>query len=500
MPGGKYILALDQGTTSSRAILFNHDGRTVAQASQEFRQIYPRPGWVEHDPEEIWSSQLGVAQQVMRSGGLQASDIAGMGITNQRETTIIWERSSGRPIYNAIVWQDRRTAPLCDELKSRGWQERIAEKTGLVIDPYFSGTKIKWILDNVPGAIEKAERGEILFGTIDTFLIWRLTEGRVYITDYSNASRTMLYNIRKLEWDRELLEELKIPSTILPDVCDSSQLYGYTAAGFFGGEIPIAGAAGDQQAATFGQACYTPGMAKNTYGTGCFMLMNTGEQIVASKHNLLGTIGWGLAGKITYCLEGSVFSAGATVQYLRDSLKIIENASQSEEIANSVESSGGVYFVPAFAGLGAPYWDPHARGAIIGLTRGSGRAEIVRAALEATAYQTRDLLGAMTSDSGMPVKELRVDGGMVVNSFLMQFQADILGLKVVRPAVTETTALGAAYLAGLAVGYWADQEEIAHNWSVERVYESTIDKATSDRLYSGWSRAVQMVLGKLPPP
>ncbi|MBF6612678.1 MAG: glycerol kinase GlpK [Chloroflexi bacterium] len=500
MPGGKYILALDQGTTTSRAILFNHDGRIVAQASQEFRQIYPRPGWVEHDPEEIWSSQLGVAQQVVRNNGLQASDVAAIGITNQRETTVIWERSSGRPLYNAIVWQDRRTAPLCDKLKSWGWQERIAEKTGLVIDPYFSGTKIKWILDNVPGAMEKAERGEILFGTIDTFLIWRLTEGRVYITDYSNASRTMLYNIRKLEWDHELLEELKIPPAILPQVRDSSQLYGYTAESFFGGEIPIAGAAGDQQAATFGQACYTPGMAKNTYGTGCFMLMNTGDQPVASKHNLLSTIGWGMSGKITYCLEGSVFSAGATVQYLRDSLKIIESASQTEEIATSIASSGGVYFVPAFAGLGAPYWDPYARGAIVGLTRGSGRAEIVRAALEATAYQTRDLIGAMISDSGMPVKELRVDGGMVVNNFLMQFQADIVGLRVVRPAVTETTALGAAYLAGLAAGYWAGQEEIARNWSVERVYEPTIDQAASGRLYSGWSRAVQMVLSKLPSP
>ncbi len=493
-PGNNYILALDQGTTSSRAIIFDHAGRVVGQSSREFRQIYPRPGWVEHDPEEIWSSQIEVARKALQDTGLAASEIEAIGITNQRETTLVWDRTTGEPVYNAIVWQDRRTAGLCDSLKERGWSDKIREKTGLIIDPYFSGTKLKWILDNVHGAARKAADGELLFGTIDTFLIWRMSEGSIYATDYSNASRTMLFNINELRWDEEILAELNIPAAMLPSVYPSSYLFGYSADSFLGGKVPIAGAAGDQQAATFGQACYVPGMAKNTYGTGCFMLMNTGQAPVLSSHQLLTTIGWGVGGKVVYCLEGSVFSAGATVQYLRDSLRIIESAAQSEALALSVGSSGGVYFVPAFVGMGAPYWDPYARGAILGLTRGSGRAEIVRATLESVAYQTRDLLEAMIADSGTPLTELRVDGGMVANNFLMQFQADVLGVPVVRPVVVETTALGAAYLAGLAVGYWQSEEEIARNWSVGRVYTPSMNGATRDELYSGWSRAVERAL------
>ncbi|MDQ6694747.1 MAG: glycerol kinase GlpK [Chloroflexota bacterium] len=494
MADNKYILALDQGTTSSRAIIFDHSGKILAQNNQEFEQIYPRPGWVEHNPEDIWSSQINVAKKVMADTKLQASDFAAIGITNQRETTVVWDRTTGRAIHNAIVWQDRRTAGFCDELKSKGWTDRIREKTGLVIDAYFSGTKVKWLLDNVEGAREKAERGELLFGNIDTFLIWRLTEGKVYVTDYSNASRTMLFNIRDLTWDKEILAEFNIPESMLPQALPSSHVYGNTVASILGGEIPIAGDAGDQQAATFGQACFEPGMAKNTYGTGCFMLMNTGETAVPSKNNLLTTIGWGLNGKVTYCLEGSVFITGAAVQYLRDSLGIITNASETESIANSVESSGGVYVVPAFVGLGAPYWDQYARGAIMGLTRGSGRAEITRATLEAVAYQSRELLEAMVADSGVDLKELRVDGGMVANNFLMQFQADILDVPVERPVVAETTALGAAYLAGLAVGYWKDTDEVKQNWALDRKFTPNMEEATRAKLYKGWKRAVQRTL------
>jgi glycerol kinase len=494
MVDSKYILALDQGTTSSRAIVFDHGGRIVAQSNQEFEQIYPRPGWVEHNPEDIWSSQINVARKVLEAANLDASAFAAIGITNQRETTVVWDRGTGRPVHNAIVWQDRRTAGYCDELKNRGWTDNIQGKTGLVIDAYFSGTKLKWLLDNVEGARDRAERGELLFGNIDTFLIWRLTGGKVHATDYSNASRTMLFNIHGLAWDRDILAELDIPAAMLPLALPSSQVYGNAAAGVLGDRIPIAGVAGDQQAATFGQACFEPGMAKNTYGTGCFMLMNTGEKPVPSKNNLLTTIGWGLNGKVTYCLEGAVFVTGAAVQYLRDSLRIIENAAESEALATSVESSGGVYVVPAFVGLGAPYWDQYARGAILGLTRGSGRAEIARATLESVAYQSREVLDAMVADSGVDLKELRVDGGMVANNFLMQFQADILDVPVERPVVAETTALGAAYLAGLAVDYWQDTDEVKRNWALDRRFEPGMEDASREKLYKGWKRAVQRAL------
>lgn len=490
----RYILALDQGTTSSRAIIFSHSGRIIAQEGQEFEQVYPQPGWVEHRPDDIWTSQLEVARRALEQAQLQAGDIAAIGITNQRETTVVWDRNTGAPIYNAIVWQDRRTANMCDDLRNRGWAEKIREKTGLVIDAYFSATKIKWLLDNVEGARTKAERGDLLFGTIDTFLIWRLTGGSVHVTDYSNASRTMLFNIKTLQWDDELLAALDIPAAMLPTVHESSKLYGYTEGGLFGAPIAIAGDAGDQQAATFGQACWSPGMVKNTYGTGCFMLVNTGNKPVLSKHNLLTTIGWGLNGEIVYCLEGSVFVAGAAVQFLRDNLKIIDNAADSEGLATSVASSGGVYVVPAFVGLGAPYWDPYARGAVLGITRGTGRAEIARATLESVAYQTRDVLEAIVADSGIDLAELRVDGGMVSNDFLMQFQADILGVPVLRPEVAETTALGAAYLAGLAVGYWKDTQEIPQNWALNRRFSPSMDEDTRSRLYRGWQRAVKRVL------
>jgi len=490
----QYILALDQGTTSSRAIVFDHNGQIKAQRNQEFTQIYPKPGWVEHNAEDIWSSQLNVAIQVMSELNLTPADIAAIGITNQRETTVIWDKATGRPIANAIVWQDRRTAGYCDELKRGALAEAIPHKTGLVIDAYFSGTKVKWLLDNVEGAREKAERGELLFGNIDTFLIWRLTGGAVHVTDYSNASRTMLFNIRELKWDEEILKEMNIPAAILPQVKQSSEVYGETKEGLFGsgmsGTIKIAGDAGDQQAATFGQACFQVGQAKNTYGTGCFMLMNTGETPVTSKNKLLTTIGWGINGKITYCLEGSVFVTGAAVQYLRDELKIIGNAAETEALAMSVGDSGGVYVVPAFVGLGAPYWDQYARGAILGLTRGSGRAEIARATLESVAYQSRDVLEAMEADSGVKLNTLRVDGGMVANNFLMQFQADVLNVPVERPKVAETTALGAAYLAGLAVGYWSSTDDITNNWALDKRYEPAMDKADADKGYAGWHRAV----------
>ena len=490
----QYILALDQGTTSSRAIIFSHSGRIIAQAGQEFEQIYPQPGWVEHRPDDIWATQLGVARRALEQAQLQAGDIAAIGITNQRETTVVWDRTTGAPIYNAIVWQDRRTANICDDLKNRGWAEKIREKTGLVIDAYFSATKIKWLLDNVEGAHTKAERGDLLFGTIDTFLIWRLTGGSAHVTDYSNASRTMLFNMKTLRWDDELLAALDIPAGMLPAVRESSDLYGHTTARLFGSSIAIAGDAGDQQAATFGQACFSPGMVKNTYGTGCFILVNTGDRPVLSKHNLLTTIGWGLDNKVVYCLEGSIFVAGAAIQFLRDNLKIIDHAADSEALAVSVASSGGVYVVPAFVGLGAPYWDPYARGAIMGLTRGTSRAEIARATLESVAYQTRDVLEAIVADSGIDLAELRVDGGMVSNNFLMQFQADILGVPVLRPEVAETTALGAAYLAGLAVGYWRDKQEIRQNWALNRKFTPALDEGTRSRLYRGWQRAVKRVL------
>ncbi|MBP7072664.1 MAG: glycerol kinase GlpK [Clostridia bacterium] len=490
----KYILALDQGTTSSRAIIFGNDGKIVSVAQKEFTQIYPKAGWVEHDPMEIWGTQSGVAREAMDKIGIGADDIAAIGITNQRETTVVWERSTGKPIYNAIVWQCRRTAPICDELKAKGLAETIRNKTGLVVDAYFSGTKVKWILDNVEGARERAKNGELCFGNIDTWLIWNLTKGKVHVTDYSNASRTMLFNIHELAWDKEILEELDIPEAMLPEAKASSFVYGETDKEIFGAEIPIAGAAGDQQAALFGQACYKPGMAKNTYGTGCFMLMNTGEKAVASSNGLLTTIAWGLNGKVEYALEGSIFIAGASVQWLRDELKIIDNAAASEEMAAAVVDTNGVYVVPAFVGLGAPYWDMYARGSILGLTRGANRNHIVRATLESIAYQTRDVLEAMQEDSKINLQALKVDGGAVANNFLMQFQADILGVPIYRPEVTETTALGAAYLAGLAVGFWDSKDEIAEKWNVDRVFEPVMDSSLRDKKYTGWKKAVSRTL------
>ena len=491
----QYVLALDQGTTSSRAILFDHAGRTVASSGQEYPQIFPQPGWVEHDPEAIWTSQITCARHVLQQSGIRPAQIAAIGITNQRETTILWEKASGKPVMNAIVWQDRRTAPLCDALRAEGWEAPIRAKTGLVIDAYFSGTKVAWMLDNVPGLRERAERGEILFGTVDCWLLWQLTAGRVHATDYSNASRTMLFNIRHLAWDDEILARLRIPHAILPTVHPSSEVYGSTDEQLFGVAIPVAGDAGDQQAATFGQACFAPGMAKNTYGTGSFLLLNTGEMPVPSRSGLLTTIGWGLGGKITYCLEGSIFITGAAVQWLRDGPGIIASAGETEALASSVSDTGGVYLVPAFVGLGAPYWDPYARGAIVGLTRGTGRAEIVRAALEAAAYQTRDVAHAMETDSGITLRELRVDGGMVANNWFMQFQADMLNTSVQRPVVAQTTALGAAYLAGLGVGFWSSLDDISRNWAMDRAFTPTMAAETRARLYRGWQRAVERARG-----
>ena len=490
----RFILALDQGTTSSRAIIFDDSGKIISMAQKEFTQIYPSAGCVEHDPMEIWGTQSGVAREAIDRLGITAEQIAAIGITNQRETTVIWDRNTGKPVYNAIVWQCRRTAPICDELKKKGLEVAIREKTGLVVDAYFSGTKIKWILDNVPGARKKAEQGELLFGNIDTWLIWNLSGGKVHVTDYSNASRTMLFNINTLQWDDELLKELDIPASILPDVKPSSCIYGYTAKELFGVEIPISGAAGDQQAALFGQACFKPGMAKNTYGTGCFMLMNTGEKLVSSESGLLTTIAWGIDGKVEYALEGSIFVAGASVQWLRDELKIIESAAASEQLAAAVPDTNGVYVVPAFVGMGAPYWDMYARGAVMGLTRGANRNHLVRATLESIAYQTRDVLEAMQRDSGIELKALKVDGGAVANNFLMQFQSDILGVPVQRPVVTETTALGAAYLAGLAVGYWTNKDEIAEAWNVDRVFEPQMQEEDRQKKYSGWKKAVGRAL------
>ncbi|NNG66348.1 glycerol kinase GlpK [Caldanaerobacter subterraneus] len=490
----KYVMALDQGTTSSRAIIFDHSGKMIASLNKEFRQIYPKPGWVEHDPMEIWESQIEVAKGVIEKAGIKPEDIAAIGITNQRETTVVWDKNTGKPIYNAIVWQCRRTAPICDDLKNKGFDKKIREKTGLVVDAYFSGTKVKWILDNVEGAREKAERGELLFGNIDTWLIWNLTRGKVHVTDYSNASRTMLFNIHELKWDKEILEELNVPENMLPEVKPSSHVYGYTDKSIFGVEIPIAGDAGDQQAALFGQACFKPGMAKNTYGTGCFMLMNTGEKAVPSKTGLLTTIAWGIDGKVEYALEGSIFITGAAIQWLRDELRIIDSAPQSEEYALKVEDTNGVYVVPAFVGLGAPYWDMYARGVIVGLTRGAKREHIIRATLESIAYQTRDVLEAMQEDSGIKLQALKVDGGASANNFLMQFQADILGVPVDRPQVIETTALGAAYLAGLAVGFWNSREEIEKNWNIDRRFEPAMEEEKREKLYRGWKKAVERAM------
>ncbi len=488
----KYILAIDQGTTSCRAILFDHDGSICGVAQQEFTQIYPQPAWVEHNANEIWNTQLSVTKQVMEDKGISAADIAGIGITNQRETTVVWDKRTGKPIYNAIVWQDRRTAPFCDELKARGLEDYIRSNTGLVIDAYFSGTKVKWILDNVDGARALAEEGHLLFGTIDSWLVWKLTEGAVHITDYTNASRTLLYNIKNLEWDDKMCSELTVPKSMLPAVKQSSEVYGKTS--LFGGEIAIAGIAGDQQAALFGQACHEAGMAKNTYGTGCFMLMNTGEKMVESKNGLLTTIAWGVDGKVHYALEGSIFIAGAAVQWLRDSMKMIDESPDSEFFAGKVTDSEGVVVVPAFAGLGAPYWDMYARGAIFGLTRGSNKSHIIRATLESLAYQTRDVLDAMNTDSGINLKELKVDGGACANNLLMQFQSDILGVPVERPEIIETTALGAAYLAGLAVGFWS-KEDISSKWKLDQRFEPVMDEETRAKKYKTWNVAVKRTMG-----
>ena len=490
-----YVLALDQGTTSSRAMLFDRAGCCVGVAQREFTQIYPQAGWVEHDPLEIWETQIGVAREVLAATGIAAEQLAAIGITNQRETTIVWDKASGQPIHNAIVWQCRRTAGICDELKARGLEFYIRETTGLIVDAYFSATKIRWILDHVAGARDRANNGELLFGTVDSWLMWKLSGGKLHVTDYSNASRTMLFNINELCWDSRLLAELDIPAAMLPQVKPSSCVYGQTDPLIFpGATIPLAGDAGDQQAALFGQACFTDGMAKNTYGTGCFMLMNTGKTPVASRHGLLTTIAWGQGGEVEYALEGSIFVAGAAVQWLRDELKLIDNAAQSAELAQAVDDSNGVYVVPAFVGLGAPYWDMYARGAIVGLSRGANRNHIVRATLESIAFQTRDVLQAMQDDSGITLKSLKVDGGAVANDFLMQFQADILGVTVQRPAVTETTALGAAFLAGLAVGFWQDRSEIAARWKVERSFVPTMPAPIREKKYLGWKKAVERSL------
>jgi glycerol kinase len=486
----KYILALDQGTTSSRAIVFNHNGLPVASAQKEFTQYFPRPGWVEHDPAEIWSSQLGVAKKTIANAGLKSSDIASIGITNQRETALVWNRKTGIPVHKAIVWQDRRTAEYCDKLNKEGYAPKIRKRTGLIIDAYFSATKIKWILDNVKGARDLAKKGELAFGTVDSWLIWNLTGGKLHITDVSNASRTMLFNIHTLKWDNDLLKIFDIPANILPEVRSSSEVYGKTA-GVFQTSIPVAGIAGDQQAALFGQMCIDPGMVKNTYGTGCFMVMNIGSKPIESKSKLLTTIAWKTGNKTTYALEGSIFIAGAVVQWLRDSLGIIKKSSDVEKLAASVKGSEGVYFVPAFAGLGAPYWNQHARGTITGITRGSTGAHIARAALDSICYQTLEVLHAMKKDSKIDIKELRVDGGATVNNNLMQFQADILQAKVVRPKITETTALGAAYLAGLAVSYWADLKEVRKQWQVDRTFTPDLKAGEIKSLIKGWHRAVK---------
>ena len=491
----KYVLALDQGTTSSRAIVFGRDGRAVASAQEEFPQILPAPGHVEHDPEAIWTSQMNSARKALAAAKATAADIAAIGITNQRETTLLWDRDTGKPITNAIVWQSRISTPICERLKTEGHEPTFREKTGLMLDAYFSGTKIRHLLDTVSGLRARAERGEVLFGTVDSFLIWRLTGGKRHVTDVSNASRTLLLNIHTLAWDDELLKLLGVPQAMLPEVLPSSHVYGQCDASHFGGPIPLAGDAGDQQAATFGQACFEPGAAKNTYGTGCFMLLNIGDKPRASKHNLLTTVGWQIDGKTTYCLEGSVFVAGAVVQWLRDGLGLIKSSSEVMPLAASVPDSGGVIIVPAFVGLGAPHWDPYARGTIFGITRGTTAGHLARAAVESMAFQSRDLLEAMRADAQLPLAVLKVDGGASVNDQLMQFQADILNATVRRPVVSETTALGAAYLAGLAVGYWKDLADVTHNWALDREFHSNMQPTERDNLYRQWQSAVQRSLG-----
>lgn len=489
---GKYILSIDQGTTSSRAILFNKEGEIVGVVQREFKQHFPKAGWVEHDANEIWTSVLSVIASVLNENNVKASEITGIGITNQRETTVVWDKESGRPIYNAIVWQSRQTQAICEQLKKDGHEATFRKKTGLLLDPYFSGTKVKWILDHVDGAREKAEKGEILFGTIDSWLVWKLSGGRTHITDYSNASRTLMYNIHDLKWDDELLEILDVPKAMLPEVKPSSEVYCETIDyHFFGQKVPIAGVAGDQQAALFGQACFEKGDIKNTYGTGGFMLMNTGEEAVASENGLLTTIAYGLDGKVNYALEGSIFVSGSAIQWLRDGLRMINSAPQSEDYAKRVDSTEGVYVVPAFVGLGTPYWDSEARGAIFGLTRGTEKEHFIRATLESLCYQTRDVIEAMAQDSGIEVNGLRVDGGAVKNNFLMQFQADLVNVSVERPEISETTALGAAYLAGIATGFWKNKDEVSNNWKLEKSFEPKMDEKEANKLYKGWQKAVE---------
>jgi glycerol kinase len=491
----KYVMALDAGTTSNRCILFNEKGEMCSVAQREFTQYFPNPGWVEHDADEIWASQLGVAVEAMSMIGATAEDISAIGITNQRETAIVWDKNTGAPVYHAIVWQCRRTSEYCDTLKAKGLTDKFREKTGLVIDAYFSGTKVKWILDNVSGAREKAERGELLFGTVETWLIWKLTKGAVHITDYSNASRTMLFNINTLKWDDEILEELSIPKSMLPEVKPSSAVYGEADSSFLGGPIPIAGAAGDQQAALFGQTCFTAGEAKNTYGTGCFLLMNTGEKPVFSKNGLVTTIAWGLDGKVNYALEGSIFVAGAAVQWLRDEMHLIDSSEDSEYMAKKVKNTNGCYVVPAFTGLGAPHWDQYARGTIVGITRGVNKYHIIRATLESLAYQVNDVLEAMKADSGIALSALKVDGGASANNFLMQTQADIIAAPVNRPQCVETTAMGAAYLAGLAVGYWKSKEDVVQNWAIDETFQPSISKEERAERIKGWNKAVKYAYG-----
>ena len=489
--GQKYVMALDAGTTSNRAIIFDVDSKIVGVAQKEFTQHFPQPGWVEHDAEEIWSSMHEVMREALEQSGLVASDIAAIGITNQRETAVIWDRTTGRPIYNAIVWQSRQTADICEDLKRQGLVDEFKEKTGLVIDAYFSGTKVKWILDHVEGARARAEKGELAFGTIDTWLLWKLTGGKEHKTDYSNASRTLMFNIKTLEWDEALLKYLTVPKSLLPEVRPSSEVYGHTIPSIIGASVPVAGMAGDQQSALFGQNCFSPGEAKNTYGTGCFLLMNTGTDICMSKNGLVTTIAWGLDGKVEYALEGSIFVGGSAIQWLRDGLRLVDYAPDSEWVAKKVPDAGGVYMVPAFVGLGAPYWDMNARGMIIGITRGTKKAHLVRATLDSLAYQTRDVLGAMEADSGNRLATLKVDGGAVANNLLMQFQADLLGVPVDRPQITETTALGAAYLAGLATGVWASKEELKKSWQLDTRFTPALDKKDADKLYKGWRKAVK---------